>query len=814
VNSLIKLFLCTTAIAGASVAVSQAKLWQNIVPVTDTQLDFTRSAAIAQDGTSVYLGSGDDPSVLKVDAAGNFLWRYEEPPVPGRRIIYRSFTLAIGGDVFVVGDVMGSDPHGFAMRLSGLTGGLLWRTRVIAVDTQVFMGRCFVRPDGVLMSTAVHGGAQEIRSFTGGSGAQRRVVNVPYSLSLAQMMPNGDLITKSGPTSIARIRAQSTVILWDRELPSEGEGTRQIKSIVICKNGELFVAGSRVRGTEFRPEIARINSVDGSEMWSYFSPADSSAPIVQSSDSGEILSAYATSGTPRAIKVARLAPGSGKPMWNATLTAPGPELVFQPSGIAVGSEGRLFVSAIYGGAEGFSIRRLSVAGLSTTTGQVAFNKVTGPSYFTDERPMAQAVGPDGNLLVAGSVRNSNAVAPALWSIRATNGARAFQKNFAHRGPAPAWVADASDAGAIFTASRSFFSWVLQSVDYTGATRWQTVMRRTALSLNTLTPPDIRSVATFRSMWGGPAEMYVLGNLEAIGELVAVDGDTGAIRWRRPMAELNPSRICVAGSDPNLFVMAYEPATGLPQLLCLSRNDGSTLWSRTLTEYPGLWGADMKATSDGHLLISNADVTVKIDAINGATIWSVEGGANKVCLSSDAVYLTGSVGDVSVLRKLSLATGATIWSRPSEAGTVFSNLISVRGNFLVVLRNVDGLLVASRRNVSDGLETASMEIAPIDGMLSAYRDLQVDSKGNAYVVGTASTATGDFLNETAIGVTWRLDFLHPEASWSRVVRGVDYTHSSSDKVFVDLKDNAIVVGLLGKPGADGLASSLVTTSYAK
>ncbi|HEU5349148.1 MAG TPA: PQQ-binding-like beta-propeller repeat protein, partial [Ktedonobacterales bacterium] len=190
---------------------------------------------------------------------------------------------------------------------------------------------------------------------------------------------------------------------------------------------------------------------------------------------------------------------------------------------------------------------------------------------------------------------------------------------------------------------------------------------------------------------------------ASGLVVALDIQTGVVRWRRPI-EGTPSM--AASADGRVFVMAMHQSGG--HLLALNAADGSVVWDYT-SDAPLSRGGDVENSRSNAPLITGDRVyiqaternpdggaTLKLLALNagdGSVVWQhqSEGIAATPAFnqSGDTLCLSASdsLNDASAVFGLATSSGATRWSITGIQGSV-SGCAASGNTFYLAQRSID------------------------------------------------------------------------------------------------------------------------------
>lgn len=116
------------------------------------------------------------------------------------------------------------------------------------------------------------------------------------------------------------------------------------------------------------------------------------------------------------------------------------------------------------------------------------------------------------------------------------------------------------------------------------------------------------------------------------ELMALDGRSGAVRWRRPLGSGPVAGLCLgaAGETPAAFVaFEHEVGRGARALLAVSAGDGEPLWDGPLPLVEGAAGGPSVAEAGGRRLVvlgGGGGWVHALDARTGERAWRADAGA--------------------------------------------------------------------------------------------------------------------------------------------------------------------------------------------
>ncbi|MEZ0324540.1 MAG: PQQ-binding-like beta-propeller repeat protein [Fimbriimonas sp.] len=771
--------------------------------------------------------------MAKADASGALVWRYEEESAPGLYSNLRSYAVDDAGDYYAVGTRGRDLNESFVVKVRGSDGIVLWRTAATAINERFIFTDVFLRKDGlvsVLCSHSVGTGAftRELRAFSATTGQQRGVITLSVPFSSPQILPNGDIVGRSEGLTLVRIRPNTGAVIWQKALPAPDPYSRQIDSIVIGKNGEIFVRGSRLRVDRYRSELARIRSTDGEEMWSFYETLNGSAPLVSVNSSSETYATYQyVSGDSSIVRVLRLAPATGKPLWTRDVTDPATPNSFSSRLITATDDGRVFVATRSGGTFTNPVSAIGLYAFSALNGALKYGNVHVPTSPVIESPLAQGITPAGKMMVAGVMGRANGHFYATYVSRLGDGARLSTNVFSRKGPVFNEAVSAIDQGLLLITGRTPFSWAFQGLDKNGATLWQTTLRRSNAStlLGFYTPAYVRSVAGYRNPWGGPEnDLFVLGSLETYNDLVAINGSNGSVLWRKSLyeAQVPADRITVSGANPNLFVVGNHASTYNPVLSSLDRTTGNVLWTREMTEFAQQSVSELLSMPDGNLLLVTGLSAAKIASADGSVLWTANLPGNpaysrSIRFEGNSLYLQSAVNGMNALVRISQATGNRFWTKDfSTTDTPYLSdiMTSRQGKLAVIVGSENAKQFALKLDAVTGSELSRIELPPLADADSYYRALTLTSDGNGYLAGACYTREPIYEDQTGSGIIRRLDFGGKKVAWTKQFSGGERTNSQAVAINLDASENAIVSGHLGILGGNVMASALFTICYKK
>ncbi|WP_374473437.1 outer membrane protein assembly factor BamB [Arenimonas sp.] len=279
--------------------------------------------------------------------------------------------------------------------------------------------------------------------------------------------------------------------------------------------------------------------------------------------------------------------------------------------------------------------------------------------------------------------------------------------------------------------------------------------------------------------GGPGAgngMVVAGGRN--GEIVALDAETGAERWRaRATSEViatplvTPDRIVVRSNDGRVFGLDPADGTrkwvfdrGVPalsvrgngapvsdgQLVYLGYDDGTVValrlqdglvgWTQLVAEADGRNELDRMADVDGELALGYQEIyatsfrsqTMAISTANGRPLWNRDvGGYAGLALLADRLIVTDPAGTVWALDR---NNGSALWKQEALARRWLTTP-ALQGDYIVVgdiegylhwIRASDGVIAGRDRVAKEAIRgtpqvtpTGTLLALTIDGKLAAY-----------------------------------------------------------------------------------------------
>lgn len=263
-----------------------------------------------------------------------------------------------------------------------------------------------------------------------------------------------------------------------------------------------------------------------------------------------------------------------------------------------------------------------------------------------------------------------------------------------------------------------------------------------------------------------------------GEIVALDAETGAERWRaRATSEVitaplvTPDRIVVRSNDGRVFGLDPADGTrkwvfdrGVPalsvrgnaapvsdgQLVYLGYDDGTVValrlqdglvgWTQLVAESDGRNELDRMADVDGELALGYQEIyatsfrsqTMAISTANGRPLWNRDvGGYAGLALLADRLIVTDPAGTVWALDR---NNGSALWKQEALARRWLTTP-ALQGDYIVVgdiegylhwIRASDGVIAGRDRVAKEAIRgtpqvtpTGTLLALTIDGKLAAY-----------------------------------------------------------------------------------------------
>lgn len=263
-----------------------------------------------------------------------------------------------------------------------------------------------------------------------------------------------------------------------------------------------------------------------------------------------------------------------------------------------------------------------------------------------------------------------------------------------------------------------------------------------------------------------------------GEIVALDAETGAERWRaRATSEVitaplvTPDRIVVRSNDGRVFGLDPADGTrkwvfdrGVPalsvrgngapvsdgQLVYLGYDDGTVValrlqdglvgWTQLVAESDGRNELDRMADVDGELALGYQEIyatsfrsqTMAISTANGRPLWNRDvGGYAGLAVLADRLIVTDPAGTVWALDR---NNGSALWKQEALARRWLTTP-ALQGDYIVVgdiegylhwIRASDGVIAGRDRVAKEAIRgtpqvtpTGTLLALTIDGKLAAY-----------------------------------------------------------------------------------------------
>lgn len=288
-----------------------------------------------------------------------------------------------------------------------------------------------------------------------------------------------------------------------------------------------------------------------------------------------------------------------------------------------------------------------------------------------------AGGPAGN--DPGNVALNGSGATHVWTTRAGD----VGSGSMLRADVRAFSRPVSAAGRVFVLDPSGN---VTAVSLAGGVSWQTSVR----------PADVGEPATNGGLATDGARVYVA---TAYGNVVALDADSGAKVWEKPLPE--PARGAPTVADGRLYV-----ATQAGNVLSLAAADGAPGWTyRGVPEIGNVLSSANPAVSAGVVVVPfTSGEVVAIDAKTGNAIWTdsltragrnyAVSGLTTIAASpvvADGVAYVAGVGSRTVA--IQLKTGARLWDVP--LGTLHTPVVA--GNALFAVDLDDNLTAIERKS---------------------------------------------------------------------------------------------------------------------
>ncbi len=162
-------------------------------------------------------------------------------------------------------------------------------------------------------------------------------------------------------------------------------------------------------------------------------------------------------------------------------------------------------------------------------------------------------------------------------------------------------------------------------------------------------------------------------------VVCQDLDTGAELWFRhvPYVAGDWTTWILGASNGRVYASRSGNGSSVRQIVhALEQTNGATVWTSVDRIDAGPYDGVVFAPN-GDLVVGNQLAVLRISAANGTTVWTAPRLCNVtsscgVALSSDAVYVAEPAPGGNAIRKLDLATGASLYSTPVLIGFTLQN----------------------------------------------------------------------------------------------------------------------------------------------
>lgn len=229
-------------------------------------------------------------------------------------------------------------------------------------------------------------------------------------------------------------------------------------------------------------------------------------------------------------------------------------------------------------------------------------------------------------------------------------------------------------------------------------------------------------------------------------VVCMDLDTGAELWFRhvPFAPGDWTTWILGASNGLVYASRSGNGATVQQVVyALDQATGATVWTSAATIDPGPYDGVVFAPN-GDLVVGNSGSVTRISAVDGTTAWSTPRVCNVtsscgVALFEDGVYVVEPVPGGNGIRKLDLATGASLYASSLMPGFTVQNTPFAGPDGTVYLSRTQnnatvdffyafedtGSALVEKWNVEAGWSTTSeFGCAPDGSVLMLDRDFRV------------------------------------------------------------------------------------------
>jgi len=734
--------------------------------------------------------------------------------MPGDSNFFYNFPTIVARDaannVFVVGHSTNTATKVWVVtKHSGSTGAVLWSktfdtgkdtfATAVAVDASgnaVVTGygtnvsndtdiitRKYQGSDGALLWSATFDGGRYDYGRSIAIDASGNVLVGGDSESLSPVMPGWKVLKYAGATG---------TLLWENQYRS-GNGD-YLRKIMLSSTGDVVAAGSTCATSsgcsDFR--VQKFSGSTGAAIWGRTVgdavASDSVSDIAIDGTGNVFVAGYSTTsgGSWRIVKIDTSAEPVTTVAWNV-IRHYGDTGVDVPYSIRIAPDGHPVVAGrAYNGSTQWAVRTIKFD--AATGADLWVDTYTGPDFYYEE-PHALEIDAAGDVYIGG------------WTATAGN-TPAFARKLAGASGTPLWtqveLGNGTFYGCVFDGAgnlvmsgrKGLGPYEFYTVKYSssGARLWE------AAAPTGVGPAGAGDGTAERSRQAiavdAAGNSFVAGYIDNADLtrdwIVAKLGPDGAIAWTVAYG--------APGKDDRATAVALDPVTG----------------------HPVVAGFTTNATPNHDLRV------IKFDAANGSVIWNVAhdsgGGDEAAAIAIDAVgdvVVTGKVSGASdadaLTRKLSGATGATLWSATFNGGgndSPVGIVLDAAGNPAVAMQS-DGPIDRDFRVVKySGATGTQLWGASFDfGGTDSVNAIAIDAAGNLALAGTSQAATPDMRVVKVNGATGA-------SIWSTTINGggndegYDVVFGASGDVFVTGKsftaangsDDVRVARLAGATGA--------------
>jgi len=528
--------------------------------------------------------------VAKLDAtSGKVLWDFEAPDHGSSLCTLMGLRVDDDGEVYLAI----SDPSSASgavttvSRLDG-TGHVVWASVLDSTWAPIGLGQD---------TLVIHGAGT--RSLARSDGSTRW--SVAQGAIDGVMAPGSNDPILLGASQVSRLDGATGAVEWSTNLSESYQA-------IIVAGGSIVLTG----GTN----VASVDATAGSIAWSHAlaSPysSDGYAPYIVSSGAvgntlQSIAYAHAFSDTEFWLQAIDLQSGSV-----AASVVPSPVERGANDGNSHEASGDRFGVAAFAGPEGSALRVRRLGGVDGTPAWDVSETVSlepqvmFPGY--PYRPSSPGLSVDANAVAVTAAENLT----DGYYYTNTFGA--------------AW------AGAY---DRS-----------TGARRWTTVVQDPFQLFTYSATPAVMSNEDVVFAFGASYEPYFEPPAHTQYSVMRLDAGDGHLLWRHDVALPAGSygafapTVTRVGTDDLLVAAPLPLEFGTATLVRIAGGDGTRLWSSTVLAPDGVY--EIHAQSDGAIIVRGSKRWARLDASNGAVLWSSTESADPACPPDNLCYTGSSV----------------------------------------------------------------------------------------------------------------------------------------------------------------------------